>query len=136
MNGSRRESKATILVVDDDQDIRFIVARTLEKMGYKVLAVETGAEGVQAVESQKVDLALVDVKMPGMAGRETIREIRKLNPQLPIILLTGSPDWPDRELRATTQGCIYKPFRLEQLRTTVRKTLEEASKADTDSGTE
>ena len=79
------------------------------------------------MKSQRFDLALVDIKMPEMGGRETVREMRKLDPQLPLLLVTGSPDWPDRELRATAQGWIYKPFRLAQLRSMVRKLLEEAS---------
>jgi CheY-like chemotaxis protein len=127
MRGDEKRSQAKILVIDDEEDFRFILSRTLEKEGYWVQAVETGAEAVRAMESQKFDLALVDIKMPEMGGRETIEEIRKLDPQLPVLLVTGSPDWPDRELRAATQGWIYKPFRLAQLRSMVRKVLEEPS---------
>lgn len=123
MSSDGKESQASILVIDDEEDFRFILSRTLEKEGYRVQAVETGAEAVQAMKSQRFDLALVDIKMPEMGGRETVKEIRKLDPQLPVLLVTGSPDWPDAELRATTQGWIYKPFRLEQLRSMVRKVL-------------
>ena len=127
MNGDEKESQARILVIDDDEDFRFILSRTLEKEGYLVQAVGSGAEAVRAMKSQRFDLALVDIKMPEMGGRETIKEIRKLDPQLPVLLVTGSPDWPDRELRAVAQGWIYKPFRLAQLRSMVRKVLEEPS---------
>ncbi len=127
MSGGGKESKAQILVIDDDEDFRFILSRTLEKERYRVQAVETGAEAVQAMKGQRFDLALVDIKMPEMGGRETVKEIRKLDPQLPVLLVTGSPDWPDAELRAVTQGWIYKPFRLAQLRSMVREVLEEPS---------
>ncbi|MFQ5886432.1 MAG: response regulator [Anaerolineae bacterium] len=127
MSSEGKESQAQILVIDDDEDFRFILTRTLEKEGYGVQAVGSGAEAMQAMKSQRFDLALVDIKMPEMGGRETVKEIRKLDPQLPVLLVTGSPDWPDRELRAATQGWIYKPFRLAQLRSMVRKLLEEAS---------
>lgn len=119
--------EARILVIDDEEDFRFILSRALEKEGYRVQAVETGVEAVRAMKSQRFDLALVDIKMPEMGGRETIKEIRKLDPQLPVLLVTGSPDWPDRELRAAAQGWIYKPFRLAQLRSMVRKLLEQPS---------
>jgi len=127
MSGDGKESQAQILVIDDDEDFRFILTRTLEKEGYRVQAVGSGAEALEALKSQRFDLALVDIKMPEMGGRETVKEIRKLDPQLRVLLVTGSPDWPDRELRAVAQGWIYKPFRLAQLRSMVRKLLEEPS---------
>jgi len=127
MSGDGKESKARILVIDDDEDFRLILTRALEKEGYRVQAVGSGAEAIEALKSQKFDLSLVDIKMPEMGGRETVKEIRKLDPQLPVLLVTGSPDLPDRELRAQAQGWIYKPFRLAQLRSMVRKLLEEAS---------
>jgi len=127
MSGDGKESQARILVIDDDEDFRFILARTLEKEGYLVQAVGSGPKAMEALKSQKFDLALVDIKMPEMGGRETVKEIRKLDPQLPVLLVTGSPDWPDAELRDATQGWIYKPFRLAQLRSMVRKLLEEPS---------
>jgi len=127
MSGDAKESQARILVIDDEEDFRFIITRTLEKEGYLVQAVGSGPEAIEALKSQNFDLVLVDIKMPEMGGRETVKEIRKLDPQLPVLLVTGSPDWPDAELRAATQGWIYKPFRLAQLRSMVRKLLEEPS---------
>jgi CheY-like chemotaxis protein len=127
MNGEGKESQAKILIIDDDEDFRFILTRTLEKEGYLVQAVGTGAEAIAALKGQRIDLALVDIKMPEMGGPETVKEIRKLDPQLPILLVTGSPDWPDKGLRAQAQGWIYKPFRLAQLRSMVRKLLQKPS---------
>lgn len=127
MSGDGKKGQARILVIDDDEDFRFILTRTLEKEGYWVQAVGSGAEAIEALKSHKFDLTLVDIKMPEMGGRETVKEIRKLDPQLPVLLVTGSPDLPDRELQDQAQGWIYKPFRLAQLRSIVRKLLEEAS---------
>ncbi len=124
MSREGKESQAKILVIDDDEDFRFILSRTLEKEGYLVQAVGSGAEAIEALKSQRFDLALVDIKMPEMGGRETMKQIRKLDPQLPVLLVTGSPDRNDRELRAAAQGWIYKPFRLAQLRSMVRELLE------------
>lgn len=127
MSGDEKKGQARILVIDDDEDFRLILTRTLEKEGYRVQAVGSGAEAIEALKSHKFDLTLVDIKMPEMGGRETVKEIRKLDPQLPVLLVTGSPDLPDRELQDQAQGWIYKPFRLAQLRSIVRKLLEEAS---------
>lgn len=127
MSGDEKKGQARILVIDDDEDFRLILTRTLEKEGYRVQAVGSGAEAIEALKSQEFDLTLVDIKMPEMGGRETVKEIRKLDPQLPVLLVTGSPDLPDRELQDQAQGWIYKPFRLAQLRSIVRKLLEEAS---------
>lgn len=124
MSGDGKEKQATILVIDDDEDFRFILNRTLAKEGYVVQAVASAPEAIEALKSQRFDLTLVDIKMPEMGGRETMKEIRNLDPLLPVLLVTGSPDWPDTELRAAAQGCIYKPFRLAQLRSMVRKLLE------------
>ncbi|MCJ7668501.1 MAG: response regulator [Anaerolineae bacterium] len=115
--------KQKILVVDDDEDMRYIVARTLEKMGYEVLGVESSLKAIRAVAKQRFSLAIVDIKMADMGGPEAIVEMRKYDPQMPVVLITGSPDWPDRELRVTCQGCLYKPFRLEQLRSLVQTVL-------------
>lgn len=127
MSGDEKKGQARILVIDDDEDFRLILTRALEKEGYRVQAVGSGAEAIEALKGQRFDLALVDIKMPEMGGRETVKEIRKLDPQLPVLLVTGSPDLPDRELQDQAQGWIYKPFRLAQLRSIVRKLLEEAS---------
>lgn len=127
MNGEGKESQAKILVIDDEEDFRFILTRTLEKEGYRVQAVGSGIEAIEALKGQRFDLALVDIKMPEMGGRQAVKEMRKLDPQLPLLLVTGSPDLPDGELRAAAQGWIYKPFRLAQLRSMVRKILEQPS---------
>jgi len=126
MSGDEKEMQARILVIDDDEDFRFILSRSLEKEGYRVEAVGSGAEAIDALKGRRFDLALVDIKMPKMGGRETVEEIRKLDPKLPVLLVTGSPDWPDSELRAVVQGWIYKPFRLTQLKSMVRRLLEES----------
>lgn len=115
---------ARILVIEDDPDIRFILRQTLEKIGYEVQAAENGLEGLHAVRSQRFDLAIVNLRMPLLGGEETIREIRKIDPQIPVVVVTGSPDWPSEELKSRIQGWIRKPFRLKELRSLVRDVLE------------
>lgn len=118
MNGKTR-----ILVVDYDEDVSFIVAPILEKMGYEVVGVANGPEAIRAAASQRFHLALVDIKMPDMREREAIRRMRNLNPRLPLILITDSPDWADAELREATQEFLYKPLRPAQLKLTIERVL-------------
>jgi two-component system NtrC family response regulator len=117
------EGEAKILVVDDDEDICYIVTRTLEKMGYEVLSARSGLEAIRAAANQRFCLALVDIKMPDMGGQEAITKMHEYDPQMPVILMTGSPDWLDWKLRMACQGCLYKPFRLEQLRAMIEAVL-------------
>ncbi|MFQ5886433.1 MAG: response regulator [Anaerolineae bacterium] len=115
---------ARILVIEDDPDVRFILQKSLEKIGYRVQAVESGLKGLEAMRGERFHLALVNIKMPDMGGEETIREIRKIDPQIPVVVVTGSPGWPTEELKAEIQGWVLKPFRLKELRSLVRDVLE------------
>lgn len=110
--------------MDYDEDVRFIVAPILEKMGYEVVGVANGAGAFRAAASQRFHLALVDINMPDMGEREAILQMRNLNPRLPVILLTDSPRGPDKELREATEGCIFKPLRPAQLKLVVKSVLE------------
>ena len=124
------KSGARILVVDDDEDICYIVTRSLEKKEYEVLGVGSGLDAIGAVTSQRFHLALVDIKMPDMTGQKAIVQMRRYEPQIPIIIITGSPDWAGREFGVTVQGCLRKPFRLEQLRRLVERVLGEGSQEE------
>ncbi|MGB5934112.1 MAG: response regulator [Anaerolineae bacterium] len=122
--------QASILVVDDDEDIRRIVTRTLENMGYAVLDVGSGDEAALAMASQRFRLAVVDLKMRDLGGQKAVMEMHRHDPQMRIIVVFGSPDTPIGELRATAQGWLYKPFRPEELRLTVERVLGGASQEE------
>lgn len=117
------EEETRVLVIDDDPDMRFVIKETLEKIGYEVQAAESGLEGLEAMRRERFHLAIVNIQMPEIGGEETIREIRKIDPQIPVVVVTGSPEWPTEELKAEIQGWIYKPFRLQELRSLVRDVL-------------
>ena len=70
--------------------------------------------------------------MPEMGGEATIREIRKIDPQIPVVVVTGSPEWLTEELKAQIQGWIYKPFRLKELGSLVRDLLEAKKRSNCD----
>jgi len=125
-NGEEREvrEETRILVIEDDLDMRFILQKGLEKIGYQVQAVESGLEGLEAMRGERFHLTIVNLRMAEMGGEETIREIRKIDPQIPAVVITGSPGWAAEELKAEIQGWIYKPFHLKELRSLVRDVLE------------
>jgi len=118
-----KKSDVRILVVDDDEDIRRIVTDTIEKMGYGVVAVASGEEAIRAVASQRFCLALVDMKMPDIGAQEAIMKMREHDPQMRIIVVASSPHPQMEALQATTQGWLYKPFRLEELRSVIERVL-------------
>ena len=121
-----------ILVIEDDPDMRFILQKVLEKIGYRVQAVESGLKGLEAIRGERFHLAIVNIKMPVMGGEETIREMRKIDPQIPVVVVTGSPEWLTEELKAQIQGWIYKPFRLKELGSLVRDLLEARKRSNCD----
>lgn len=116
--------KTRVLVIDDDLDVRFILKVSLKKVGYEVQAVESGLEGLEAMRGKRFHLAIGNLLMPEMGGEETIREIRKIDPQIPAVVVTRSPGWAIEELKAEVQGWVCKPFRFKELRPLVRDLLE------------
>jgi signal transduction histidine kinase len=125
----------TVLLVEDEPQLRQITARTLERQGYRVRAVENGQEAVAVLEGDTpVALLLTDVVMPGMSGLQLARRAADLRPHLRLLFMSGFPRdlWEQGEI-----GCdlaiIEKPFDAEQLLRTVAVVLnpdnEEAASA-------
>jgi DNA-binding NtrC family response regulator len=81
--------KPHVLVVDDNEFFRSAVERMLSRAGYTVSALRDGAEAMNVVSSQPVDLVLCDVKMPGISGHELVRQVHDVSPDLPCIVVTG-----------------------------------------------
>jgi CheY-like chemotaxis protein len=115
---------ATILVVDDDSDVRSFLAESLEGLGCTVVPAASGAEGLEALRRSPPDLALIDYAMPGMNGADVAREARRLHPGLPIVFVTG---YAESEQLEAALGCdvpvLRKPFTLEQLASAVEENL-------------
>ena len=81
----------TILVVDDEETVRTLTQRALERSGFKVLTAADGRHGLDLYDQNKdaVDAILLDMTMPGLGGEETLSEVRKRTPDLPVILSSG-----------------------------------------------
>ncbi|MBG9942338.1 response regulator transcription factor [Brevibacillus formosus] len=108
--------KLTILIADDDPHVRELLRFYLSKEGYNVLACVDGNEASQLLEQESVQLAIVDVMMPGKNGWELCREIREFY-DLPVIMLTAKGEVRDKEkgFLAGTDDYLTKPFEPTEL---------------------
>jgi DNA-binding response OmpR family regulator len=107
----------TILVVDDDALMRRSLAVSLGQTGYSVETVASGENAVQSVRRKSPDLVLLDVGLPGMDGMETLRELRRDDPHLAVILVTGRRRELDEivGLEMGADDYITKPFDMDVL---------------------
>lgn len=105
-----------ILVVEDQQEIRELIAKYLAKEGYEVILAKQGFEALEQFENQEIHLVLLDVMMPGINGFEVLSEIRKIS-DVPVIMLTAKQEEIDR-LKGFELGVddyVVKPFSPREL---------------------
>jgi len=119
--------EGTILVIDDEEIVRTMTSEMLTPQGLKVLTAESGAAGVALYEERRADIGLVllDYSMPEMGGEETFRELRKLRPDVPVLLSSGfGQEEATRRFKGQDlTGFIQKPYRLAALLEEVRRCL-------------
>ena len=112
-----------ILVVDDEPGMRMALSGILEYSGYHVVMAEDGYHGIEAAKKTDFQVAFVDVRLPGIDGFETFKELKKINPETNVIMMTGL-DLEHHKDKAISLGaftCISKPFDgAELLRLVVR----------------
>ena len=115
------------LVVDDEETVRAVTARTLESFGFTPLTASDGAEGVRVFREHAGELRLVllDLTMPHMDGEETYRELYRINPDVPVVLMSGfaEKDTVDRFAGKRLAGFIQKPFDRKRLQAKLRSVL-------------
>jgi len=120
------ESKVNILIVDDEEIVRESLASWLEEDGYEVAAAENGFRALERLPEKDWNLAMVDLKMPGMDGIQLMDEIRKIKPETIVIIMTAYAT-VDTAVQAMKKGAydyIVKPFNPEDLSLTIRKIIE------------
>jgi two-component system KDP operon response regulator KdpE len=122
---------ATILVVDDEPQIRRVMRTTLASQGYTITEARSGEEALELVRGDQPDLILLDVNMPGIGGLEACREIRE-HSDVPIIMLTIKSAEKDKvqALDAGADDYIVKPFGIEELLARIRAALRRASASE------
>jgi two-component system KDP operon response regulator KdpE len=121
-------NSATILVVDDEPQIRRVLRATLSAQGYSIVEAQNGSEALERFRSEKPDLVLLDMNMPVLDGLETCRELR-FGSEVPIIMLTVRSAEKDkvRALDAGADDYVVKPFGIQELLARIRAALRRAA---------
>jgi PAS domain S-box-containing protein len=114
---------ASVLVIDDDPDVRAFIAETLEEQGYRVRQASDGREGLRQFDREKMDLVIVDFIMPEMSGAEVARKIRAKLPDQPILFVSGYSETDAVKRTAPDAPLLAKPFRAEALHKAVRAAI-------------
>lgn len=112
-----------ILVVDDEAFVRDLFDQALKTMGHEVLCVEDGCSAIERIKKDTFDVIFLDIVMPGMDGIEALKKIKEIDPDLPIIMMTGFAVEAKMN-EALTLGAldyIYKPFDVDKGREVIGK---------------
>jgi PAS domain S-box-containing protein len=115
--------RATVLVIDDDPDVRGFIAATLEEQGYRVRQAIDGRQGLAELAREKVDLVVLDFIMPGLSGAEVASRILADQPGQPILFVSGYSETEAVKRTAPDAPLLAKPFRAEALDKAVRTAL-------------
>lgn len=117
--------KATILIVDDEPDLRNLLEQVLTNAGYKVQQASDGDEALKLLKKEKFDIALLDIQMPNVNGIQVLKYIQQHLPKTKAIMLTGYADLKHameaKEFGA--QDFIGKPYKIEDILSTVEQAL-------------
>jgi DNA-binding NtrC family response regulator len=123
------EDTIQVLVVDDEKIMQDSLPRILTKEGYEVQTTSSGEEAIEKFDRESFDIVLLDIKMPGMGGIETLRRLKEMDPAITILIVTGYPSI-DSAVKAIKLGAydyITKPFTPDVLRVAINRALERKS---------
>lgn len=121
-------SVKTILIADDDEDLRLLVQVTLENPTYRILTAEDGCQALDAVKQHHPDLLIIDWMMPGLNGHEAVTQLRQNSETLsiPVLMLTAKdgPEAQEQMASLALAGYLIKPFSPLELIKKVKEVLE------------
>ena len=124
-NGSGPTQASTVLVVDDDDAVRALLAGVLTAEGHRVSEAADGREAIKLLEQGRYDLVITDIVMPNVNGIEVLLAVRDIYPQCPVVMITGYPS-VDTQVRLANLGVadyITNPFDVDVVRLTVARLL-------------
>ncbi|MGA2091262.1 MAG: response regulator [Endomicrobiales bacterium] len=119
------KKKRSIMIVDDEPDIVLVLAEYLEGEGFSVLTAKSGEQAIAKAREHPIDLSIVDISMPVISGIETLTQMKKSKPHLPVIMITAFRD-AEKVLEAFRQGandCIFKPLDFDYLMSSIISSL-------------
>jgi len=122
--------KIKVLMVDDEEQFRSTTSKILSRKGYETTMAASGEEAIEALKKAKQDVVILDMKMPGMDGNQTLLEIRKIDPDLPVIMLTGhgTLDSAKMSLKGGAFDYLSKPCDIDLLASKINDAYEVAQK--------
>jgi two-component system KDP operon response regulator KdpE len=128
----RDKALANILVVDDESSIRQALRVTLGTIGFDVAEASTGEQALALISNTQYDAVLLDMNMPGMGGMNACREIRRMSPGLPILMLTirDSQDDKVEALESGADDYVTKPFHMRELTARVKAAIRRSQTKD------
>jgi two-component system NtrC family response regulator len=118
--------RVKILVIDDDESLRRVLEYNLAQEGYAVLTASSGEQGLDLLRKEGADLVVTDVRMPGMDGLQVLEGVRKVDPNVQVIILTafGTIEMAVEAMKAGAFHYISKPFNRDELKLTIKKALQ------------
>ncbi len=127
---------AKILIIEDDADINNLLTRIIGRQGHEAVQAFSGTEGKLRLELGRYDLLLLDLMLPGMRGEELIREIRRTDPDVPILVLSAKSALEDRVsvLEMGADDYLVKPFAVEEVAARVAGALRRSARRQEVSG--
>ena len=119
--------KTNVLVVDDLRSIRLTLGGILEDKGYNVVTADNGYQAIEAVRKTHFDVVFMDIKMPGINGVQTFREVKKIDPEATVIMMTAYSveDLVKEALEEGAYAIVYKPFDMDRIIATIEELLHE-----------
>ncbi len=116
----------TILIVDDEKNYLVVLEALLGAEGYEIVTARDAKMAVSILRETDLDLIITDMKMPGMSGMELLETCKKINPEIPVIMMTafGSIEMAVEAMKKLAYDYIQKPFENDQLKLTVKKAME------------
>jgi DNA-binding NtrC family response regulator len=117
----------SILIVDDDAGVRNMLSSVLSNEGYIVEAVKNGREAIKTCEKSVFDIALIDVELPDIKGTELLNRLKKMQPKMIRIIITGHPSLESamKAVNERADGYVPKPFEVVELLAMITKLLTE-----------
>jgi two-component system, response regulator, stage 0 sporulation protein F len=113
-----------ILIVDDEENIRLLFKEELEEEGYEVVVAANGYEALDRLRESAFDLVVMDIKMPGMDGIQTLNEIKATNKDQPVILCSAYGEFKQDLASWVSDGYVVKSADTQELKETIKKILE------------
>ena len=113
----------TILIVEDDQDLRESLVAVLRDEGYNVISAQDADEAIASVKAHKVNIVFMDICLPGMNGVEVYKAIKKIRPTAKTVMMTGFfvQDLVNTAISAGAYDVLYKPFTMDDILKMIKK---------------